>query len=224
MAIHPRGFTPHHKRRPENPIKTDSPGMNRRRIIGSLTLLGAGMLGGAFETGSCRRRRQTAYPELEARGRPGDLGLKHGRIFSRQIEYNLSFYLQWLSQAGRVPEDHLRQLAASFVPVIEDRFPALIDEMDGIARGAGRSLTEIALLNARTDISAIVEREVEKMKTPACTSLALFGHERDRTLLALGQNWDWDPLMAGAPVVLRLTPADAPRLVTLVEAGMVAKI
>jgi isopenicillin-N N-acyltransferase-like protein len=54
--------------------------------------------------------------------------------------------------------------------------------------------------------------------------LALFGEADGKPAVALGQNWDWDPLLAKAPVVLRLEPDDAPPLVTLTEAGMLAKI
>jgi isopenicillin-N N-acyltransferase-like protein len=45
-----------------------------------------------------------------------------------------------------------------------------------------------------------------------------------RPLLALGQNWDWLPALAGGTLVLRLRPARGPRLVTFTEAGMLAKI
>jgi isopenicillin-N N-acyltransferase-like protein len=100
----------------------------------------------------------------------------------------------------------------------------MVEEMDGIARGAGLKLDEIVLINARTDILAIVEHEILLEHAPGCTALALFGEVGGKPALALGQNWDWDPLMARSPVVLRLEPDDAPPLVTLTEAGMLAKI
>jgi isopenicillin-N N-acyltransferase-like protein len=116
------------------------------------------------------------------------------------------------------------EIARGFVPVIGEHFPDMVEEMDGIARGASLKLDEIVLINARTDILAIVERETQTESLPGCTALALFGEVDGKPALALGQNWDWDPLMARAPVVLRLEPDDRPALVTLTEAGMLAKI
>ncbi len=165
-----------------------------------------------------------AFPELIAGGRPGDLGLAHGRAFASQIEYNLAFYEKWLSEYGNVPAARLMEIARGFVPVIEEHFPEMVEEMDGIAKGASLKLDEIVLINARTDILAIVERPLLMEHVPGCTALALFGEVGGKPALALGQNWDWDPLMSKAPVVLRLEPDDAPPLVTLTEAGMLAKI
>ena len=198
--------------------------VNRRRFVGSMTVLGVGtMLGGARVWGG-PSEGQLAFPELRAAGTAGDLGLAHGRAFASQIEYNLAFYRKWLPEYGNVPAARLIEIARGFVPVIEERFPDMVEEMDGIARGASLKLDEIVLINARTDILAIVEHEIQPEHIPGCTSLALFGEVEGKPALALGQNWDWDPLMSKAPVVLRLEPDDAPPLVTLTEAGMLAKI
>jgi isopenicillin-N N-acyltransferase-like protein len=197
--------------------------MNRRRFVGSMTVLGAGaMLGGSRVWGSDEGR--LAFPELQAKGSAGELGLAHGRTFASQIQYNLAFYKQWLSQSGRIPTARLMEIARGFLPIIEEHFPAMVAEMEGIARGAKLQLDEIILINARTDVSTIVESQIQREQVPACTALALFGEVDGKPAVALGQNWDWDPLLAEAPVVLRLEPDDAPPLVTLTEAGMLAKI
>ncbi len=198
--------------------------MNRRRFVGSMTVLGAGAMLGVTPIFGEREQLLLAFPELQAHGKAGDLGLAHGRAFAAQIRYNLAFYQEWLSQSGAVPLTRLMEIAGGFVPVIGERFPEMVEEMDGIARGASLKLDEIVLINARTDISAIVENEITREKVPGCTAMALFGEVDDKPAIALGQNWDWDPLMARSPVVLRLEPEDAPPLVTLTEAGMLAKI
>ncbi len=198
--------------------------MNRRRFVTSMSVLGVGAILGGPRLFWAADREGLAFPELRAAGAAGDLGLAHGRAFASQIEHNLGFYLRWLSQSGRVPSARLLEVARGFVPVIEEHFPAMVEEMGGIARGAGRTLAEIALINARTDVSAIVDADLAREKIPACTALALFGEVDGKPVLALGQNWDWDPELAKAPVVLRLEPDDGPALVTLTEAGMLAKI
>ena len=100
----------------------------------------------------------------------------------------------------------------------------MLSEIDGIARGAGLRLEQVLLINARTDIMAAVSAESIVRSIPACTALALHGRVDNRPALALAQNWDWDPVLSDAPVVLRLRPSHGPALVTLVEAGMIGKI
>jgi hypothetical protein len=76
---------------------TGSMPISRRRFIESATILGLTGLGG------CGSRDELAFPELEASGRAGDLGLAHGKAFAAQIRYNLEFYSQWLSLSGELP-------------------------------------------------------------------------------------------------------------------------
>ena len=189
--------------------------INRRAFVQSLAALGIS---------SCSKTPRSPFPELEIAGMPGDLGLAHGRAFATQIRANLEFYLQWLSQAGQIPPAGLLELAEGFAPVLGEHFPYMLEEIDGIARGAAMRLEEILLINARTDVLALVEAELASEKIPACTALALQGRVRGKQVLVLCQNWDWDPKLAEAPVVLRLRPSNGPALVTLVEAGMIGKI
>ena len=164
------------------------------------------------------------FPELEAAGSPGELGHAHGSAFRTTIRANLDFYLHWLGEFGGASREHLLERARGYVPVLGQQLPQMLEEMEAIATGAGLRLDEVMLINARTDILAQLQAESSAMAQPACTALALRGVARGAPALALAQNWDWDPKMAEAPVVLRLEPADGPSLVTLVEAGMVGKI
>ena len=189
--------------------------LTRRRFLTTLTALG--VVG-------CSKTPAAPFPELEAAGAPGDLGMAQGRAFGERIRSNLRFYLDWLSESGRFSVADLTARAARFEPVLADHLPDILEEIDGIARGAGLSLEEILLINARTDVRAMTVAELEGSSPPGCTALALTGTVDGRSALALSQNWDWDPALADAPVVLRLRPSNGPALVSLVEAGMTGKI
>jgi isopenicillin-N N-acyltransferase-like protein len=189
--------------------------LTRRRFV--TTLAAMGIVG-------CSKTPEPPFPELEAAGLPGDLGLAQGRAFADRIRSNLRFYIDWLSESGRFSREELLARAGSFGPVLADHMPDILEEIDGIARGAGMSLDEILLINARTDVRAMVDAELASEAVPACTALALTGSVDGQTALALSQNWDWDPALADAPVVLRLRPDGGPALVSLVEAGMTGKI
>ena len=188
---------------------------DRRSFIASLAAVGFS---------ACTRGPAPPFPELAAAGEPGDLGLAQGRAFASQIRANLDFYLDWLSLDGEFPPDRLYELAQGFAPPLETHYPDMLEEIDGVARGAGLSLEQVLLINARTDIMAAVHAESTVQSIPACTGLVLRGRVNGRPALVLAQNWDWDPVLADAPVVLRLQPSRGPALVTLVEAGMIGKI
>lgn len=189
--------------------------IDRRSFIASLTALGIS---------ACARPPAPPFPTLEATGAPGDLGLAQGTMFASQIRANLAFYLDWLSLDGEFSPDRLLEIAQGFAAPLATHFPDLFEEIDGVARGAGLTLEQVLLINARTDIMAAVSAESAVKSIPACTALALRGRVGGRPALALAQNWDWDPALAKAPVILRLWPSNGPALVTLVEAGMIGKI
>lgn len=164
------------------------------------------------------------FLEIRADGTPGNIGFIHGRAAAEQIRYNLQFYRRWLSLSEKVPAGYIDKLASRFQSPLEKYFPHFIEEMDGIACGAGLSLNDILLINARTDMMALVDREHLRKKIPGCTSLAFVDSRQDLSTVILGQNWDWDTSMKDSPVLLRINPKGRPSCTTLTEAGMLAKI
>jgi isopenicillin-N N-acyltransferase-like protein len=164
------------------------------------------------------------FPELKLSGTPGAMGLLHGKTFASQIRSNLDFYFKWLSAATRLQPARLKRVARPFGKVLGEHLPEQLEEIKGIAKGSGQSLDTILMLNARTDMLVMARRQsAGKTKGGGCTSLAMLGDRRRRTL-ALGQNWDWRPALAKGTVILRLAPKEGPRIVTFTEAGMVGKI
>jgi isopenicillin-N N-acyltransferase-like protein len=132
---------------------------------------------------------------------------------------------------GLSREETLR-FAREFEPVLAKHAPHLLAEMRGIAAGSRRSLAEILVVNARTELLSIATRPPESERgvmpapepaggrvTPGCTSVALTGSKGQ---LALGQNWDWRPEIR--PALLRIRRRGAPDLITFTEAGMVGKV
>lgn len=194
----------------------------RRELLFGTAALG---LSAALEP-LARAAGATPFPELTAAGSPGALGQAHGRAFADTINRNVGFYSAWLSRKTGAEPNALLALARSFAPVLARHVPEQLEEMEGIAAGSGRSRDEILLLNARSDLLILGKgkRTEAAAVRGECTALALTGRGERGRLLALGQNWDWNPALARGTVVLRLRPTGRPRLVTFTEAGMVGKI
>jgi isopenicillin-N N-acyltransferase-like protein len=89
-------------------------------------------------------------------------------------------------------------------------WPELVEELEGIAAGAGQDVRELLAVNARTELLA---------GGGECSLLA----RREPSGAWLAQTWDWHPDLAAAAVSWTVEHADG-RLTTVTEAGVLAKL
>jgi isopenicillin-N N-acyltransferase-like protein len=101
-----------------------------------------------------------------------------------------------------------------------------LDEIEGIARGAGLEPADVLAINVRTEVMfAAMARDASAMPRipPECSSIAIApSRTRDGRLLT-AQNWDWLVGAAETLVLLEVSQPQRPDYVTLVEAGLLAK-
>ena len=146
-------------------------------------------------------------------------GREYGEQTRALIERSLSFYreeferksgLAWTDVVARVPR---------WYPLIDEYAPGLLDEVRGIAEGSGRTLEEIVALNGRGELRT---RDPFAEATD-CTSFVVTDEASGDGHVWCGQNWDWRSETAGTAVMLRIRQPGRPTIVTLVEAGQVAR-
>ncbi|WP_458526589.1 C45 family autoproteolytic acyltransferase/hydolase [Onishia taeanensis] len=142
-----------------------------------------------------------------------EIGEAHGRTHTTLITSSLEVYDRLFYDFVGLGWAEARRVAERFLPMIERGFPAVLDEMDGIARGAGLDLEDILTLNCRSEISL----------TRASGGCTAFSINRDGTQW-LAQNWDWRRDQLHNVVAMELHPEGAPALISVGEAGMLAKI
>jgi isopenicillin-N N-acyltransferase-like protein len=98
--------------------------------------------------------------------------------------------------------------------------PDLVEEIQGIAEGAGRAFEDIFLLNARSEI--LFNPDVLAQE---CTSLAALPEATKNNDMLLAQNWDWYKDVVNCQVILKIGRRDEkPAMMTFTEAGQLAKI
>ncbi|GEK73423.1 MULTISPECIES: C45 family autoproteolytic acyltransferase/hydolase [Halomonas] len=146
-------------------------------------------------------------------GSRAEIGEAHGRTHAALITSSIEVYDRLFHDFVGLRWAEARRVAERFVPMIERGFPEILDEMAGIARGAGLDLEDILTLNCRSEISLT-------QASGGCTALSI---NRDGTQW-LAQNWDWRSDQLHNVVAMELRPTGAPSLVSVGEAGMVAKI
>ena len=166
-------------------------------------------------------------PLIEISGTPFERGVQHGEQAVKQITHGVGHYTKQLVDAG-FSQAKIHELARAFIPKMEAYEPVYLEEMHGIAKGAGFQVEDIAFLNARTEIvklgtNAAMREKLGVELSDECTSaLALPEATADGTVM-IGQNWDWKLECAESTVVLRIRREDGPDVLTFTEAGGLAR-
>jgi isopenicillin-N N-acyltransferase-like protein len=147
---------------------------------------------------------------------PGDRGRELGRRFHGEIAATVAAYQGIFDRAAGRPVDleHWGTLAVEQVQLIS---PALAEEIDGIASGAGLPVTSIAAINARTEVLAAVG----PCAAHECSTVVQVSD--DGPPLAV-QTWDWYPDLAPLWFVWQVPHSDGRMTTTLTEFGIVGKI
>ena len=156
---------------------------------------------------------QSALSVTQLSGSRHDIGTAHGRIHSRLIQHSLSVYAQLFHDFVGISWAQARQEAVRFQAMIEQGFPAILEEMEGIASGAGVDFTDILTLNCRSEIALT-------RASGGCSAFSLLRHGRQW----LAQNWDWRTDQLHNVVVLRIEGTGITPLISVGEAGMVGKV
>ena len=150
------------------------------------------------------------FPFVEVSGDDYTMGFELGRsvpdMIRRSVRQVIDYELEGAFTAEIIAErlERYRELAAGYCP-------ALLDEVRGIADGAGIPIHEALLLQVRSDVR----------HAGGCTSFAVARDCDGDGSLFIGQNWDY-PLDDEVVIVLRKNPSNGPRQLMMTFAGCCA--
>lgn len=162
----------------------------------------------------------TEFQEIELEGGAYERGRQYGARVSGAIRKNVEAYLRLIEFHAGLNHDAALAAARRFGPVVGAHAPDLLLEMRGIADGAGCDLVDVLLLNARSELMGSLSRAC----TGECTALAAAPEVTEQGKVLLGQNWDWYTAVEPQAVLLLIRQPGQPDILTLAEAGQVAKI
>jgi len=155
-----------------------------------------------------------AFPYLAVEGSPHDRGVQYGEQATQRIEGSMDLYLHAFAQKGH-DREKVALLGARYLESIEGFVPSIVEEMRGIAHGAGVDVGLIAAVNART--------EILRASDDGCTAVACLPEVTANGHTIVAQNWDWQSECLDTTVVLHVRPDDGPEFITMVEAGIVGR-
>ncbi|KAL1890443.1 hypothetical protein Sste5346_008271 [Sporothrix stenoceras] len=154
-------------------------------------------------------------------GTPYQIGLAHGSAVADQVHKNVATYTAFFDETVSITWEEARTRAVNqFAGRLARSYPDILDEMQGIADGAGGGLTrdDVLALNVRSEIALT-------NYTDGCTSLSQVASDGNSNKVFLAQNWDWLEELHEGMVSFDISPSEGvERLVFLGEAGIVGKI
>jgi isopenicillin-N N-acyltransferase like protein len=134
-----------------------------------------------------------------------------------RIQATIEAYEQLYEAAGGLGTDDRRMLVADVVETTGAWAPELLEEMEGLAKGAGVDLSQIVLLNARTEALA----RVGHTGRGECSVAVRVGDAGDVSAI---QTWDWHQHLRDHWLIWSIDHLDGRRVKTLTEYGIVGKI
>ena len=198
------------------------------------------------------------FPILNLSGSNYERGRQYGQQVAPLVRHSIASYARMFAYFQGRDWPTVQNAAAGYMPLLEDLVPDLVEEMCGIAAGAGRLLEEIVALNVRTELLAgafangrhadyyramarnrdygVPQHDNEPQAEFAipegvlvsdlseCTTVVATPEASAHGKTWLAQNWDWSGDQRAACVLLRIKQPNKPTLLTLTEAGIVAKI
>ncbi|MBS5607664.1 C45 family autoproteolytic acyltransferase/hydolase [Enterocloster lavalensis] len=139
-------------------------------------------------------------PVVISRGAPYEIGYNHGKSHPDRVRKSYEYNLKSCLERGDVTKEELVRIAMGFVKPVERYNPDYIEEVQGIADGAGMKFEELMVLNSRTELQKLgwnklaggeknsYQKALGEME--ACTSIAVTGERTVDGATYVGQNWD----------------------------------
>lgn len=155
--------------------------------------------------------------KLTIKGKPYERGYQHGSQAREMVHSGVAFYSQmWERNIGRSRGD-LLDLAAKFEPMVGNYDAEILAEMEGVAAGAGLSLAEVMVVNARYEL--MLSALFSDGAAGECTALAAAPEATTDGHTLIGQNWDWVSEARSRSLLLEIQQRGRPDILTHVEAG-----
>ena len=159
-------------------------------------------------------------PVLSVRGRPFERGQQYGSQARRQIHKNVELYFDLWGSLWGAKRPEVLEWCAGLVPLIGEYDAEILEELEGVAKGADLSLEEVVALNARYEM--VFAQSLAPRGGAGCTSAAALPQATKDGHTFIGQNWDYKPRFQGLSLILEIEQEGRPNIVTHTEAGIIA--
>ena len=149
------------------------------------------------------------YPFYRAAGTHRELGRQHGEQAAEKIKA----HLENMAVSMKLTQEEIRSRALRFQPLWEEHCPHLLEEIDGLAEGAGIAPADALAVNIRGALQQATEG--------GCTAYVVGPKGTADGEILIGQNSDTLPPVIDFAYVLHLKPPDKPEVLMWTFGGMI---
>lgn len=161
---------------------------------------------------------------IECSGTPYEIGFAHGSKAKEEVLKSIATYKVMFKDYGNLEWEEAKRRSNSYIDYINQFSPDLMEEMRGVAEGAGVELQDILALNARSEVIMVPPEAHTPVPSDGCTSLSVSGDSSKDGHILLAQNWDWKDSQLDSLIVLKINRTDKPSITMVTEAGIIGKI
>ncbi|MCR4577885.1 MAG: C45 family peptidase [Clostridiales bacterium] len=160
-------------------------------------------------------------PEITLSGSPYEIGFKHGKELKPQVWVSLETYRERYLRQRQLSWEDAKRLSLRFLPAFEGENERFIEEMRGIADGAGLTFEDILAINLRSEILYTGLVNAFKQEADECTALAILPPRTARGQVIAGQSWDFTLRQKDASAIVRYRQGNGRSdMLVFLEAGM----
>lgn len=165
-------------------------------------------------------------PHVRVGGGHLERGRQYGEQTRDRVRRSIEAYDEVFSHYAGWRWDDVRNEARRYMEPIQRFDGRYLEEIRGIAEGAGVTFEDVLGINVRTEVMFAAKArkaETDARRIDGCSAFAVLPEASDSGHTLIGQNWDWLLHSFDTVVVLEATQDDGPDFVTVVEAGLLAK-
>lgn len=158
------------------------------------------------------------FPYIRIEGDRRTRGLQYGRAAGDIIRRGLDVYRPSMETA-KIGQEEFNSRCDAFISTMDKFAPELLLELRAVSDGAELPLNDLLLISGRTELlygGAVAQPE------DGCTAAVALPTATGGSVIH-GQNWDWRDECVHSTIVLHVVPDDGPEIITLVEAGGLAR-
>jgi isopenicillin-N N-acyltransferase-like protein len=108
--------------------------------------------------------------------------------------------------------------ARKYLPFAQERYPKIVEELQGIAEGADVPFDDLAVLNAMEAVT------MDALHLTKCTSLGVNEQRTANGHILIGHNEDWVPEDEPDMFIIHATPDDEPTFLAMTYGGLLPNI
>ena len=150
---------------------------------------------------------------VEASGPPSQLGFEIGTQCKDLGQQMVEDYRQELKQRHNLEWDRAKVISQKYLAFCQDSIPAIVEELQGYARGAELSLDDVFT-------TVFWDYSEEKGEISGCTDFVVSANLTQEKHVLMAHNEDFDPRYANYLCLVKAKPQNAPAFLNITPGGI----